>query len=109
MSHCQTVGQRGVRSKPELLGRGDIVHNLRGAYDLLACDLVRHNGGEVTRGTGFPISASLDGFTQNLPRQLSGASDTAIDLDSREAQAQFTPCRVGAGGCSTFDYHKACP
>jgi hypothetical protein len=59
---------------------GDIVHNLRSAYDLLAADLVRHNGGELTRGTGFPISASLDGFTQNLPKQLRGASDAAIDL-----------------------------
>jgi hypothetical protein len=58
---------------------GDIIHNLRSAYDLLACDLVRvHDENGVTQGTGFPISKCRN--EKYVMQKLAGASQRAIDL-----------------------------
>jgi hypothetical protein len=60
---------------------GDIIHNLRGALDILACDLVRANGRpELVKDTYFPISSSVDVFNNNGVKKIKGASQRAIDV-----------------------------
>lgn len=58
---------------------GDVVHNLRSSLDLLACGLVRANGGTVTRQTGFPISDGAKEFVAGLAK-VKGVRKEALDL-----------------------------
>ncbi len=57
---------------------GDAVHNLRTALDLLACELVRANGGRVNEDTGFPIGKDVHALKSMLKNKIGGASEEAI-------------------------------
>lgn len=57
---------------------GDIVHNLRSALDLLACQLVLANNGTVTKRTCFPIFDSGEKFKTGYVGKVSGASKEAL-------------------------------
>ncbi|MDO8749792.1 MAG: hypothetical protein Q7K03_01415 [Dehalococcoidia bacterium] len=58
---------------------GDIVHNLRSALDLLACELVLLNKGKVTEYTSFPIADSRQKFESIIAGKVKGASKAAMD------------------------------
>lgn len=61
---------------------GDVVHNLRSALDLLVCDLIRANEGQVTRDSAFPITK--DGIQNyHVKKQLAGMSPHAVKVLSR--------------------------
>lgn len=63
---------------------GDTVHNLRSALDLIAWQLVEHNGAQPSRDTCFPITQSAAGqYEQALQRALNGAHQKAIRLIRR--------------------------
>lgn len=44
---------------------GDAIHNLRSALDLLACELVKQNGGEIDR-VAFPIARDRESFEKKV-------------------------------------------
>lgn len=56
---------------------GDAVHNLRTALDQLVCELVRRNGGPVTREHAFPISHTQSAFEARRASALRGMSPKA--------------------------------
>jgi hypothetical protein len=56
---------------------GDVIHNLRSALDLMICDLVRQNGGHVTRSNSYPTSQ------QGFAKQTVGVSLDAAKLLKR--------------------------
>jgi hypothetical protein len=58
---------------------GDILHNLRSALDIAACDLVRRNGGVVTPETGFPLCTDRERFENLLAVRLRGIAPV-VDL-----------------------------
>jgi len=59
---------------------GDAAHNLRSALDLLACDVVRHNGGNVT-GVYFPFAGSAGELEKAIKeKNLRRASPEAVAL-----------------------------
>lgn len=59
---------------------GDIVHNLRTSLDLLACDLVRMNGGD-TGGVYFPFAKDATELeTMIAKRHIDRAAHEVIDL-----------------------------
>jgi hypothetical protein len=59
---------------------GDAVHNLRSALDLLACDLVRHNSGNVT-GVYFPFANSAVEMEKAIKeKNMRRASPEAVKL-----------------------------
>ncbi len=61
---------------------GDVVHNLRAALDLLVCDMVRVNKGQINRCSAFPITK--DGIKpSHVKKQLAGVSHRAIKVLSR--------------------------
>ena len=58
---------------------GDIIHNLRTSLDLLACDLVRMNGGNV-EGVYFPFAKNADELENMITRRhLDRAAPEVID------------------------------
>ena len=58
---------------------GDAVHNLRSALDLLACDLVRLNGGD-TSNVYFPFAKTREGLEPEIKRKMKGASPDVLDI-----------------------------
>jgi hypothetical protein len=59
---------------------GDTVHNLRTALDLLACDLVRLNGGN-TKGVYFPFAADASGLSHQIrDKNLNRAAGDVVQL-----------------------------
>ena len=59
---------------------GDAVHNLRAALDLLACDLVRLNGGSA-KSVHFPFAASAEGLEGQIKaKNFRSASPACVDL-----------------------------
>lgn len=72
-----------VRAQPPLRWAtivGDVVHNLRSALDLLACQLVLVNGGTDITRTEFPIWDGPQKFESKGLRKVEGASQSAVDL-----------------------------
>ncbi len=69
-----------VKQPPDFLGAaiGDVIHNLRSALDLLACQLVEVGGGTVTRNTSFPIYDSVNKFKIGYIGKVKGASQMHI-------------------------------
>ena len=63
-------GPMTIRGVPEEFGAivGDVIHNLRAALDLLACDLVRKGGGNVN-GVYFPFCDKPEDLTEVLKRR----------------------------------------
>ncbi|MEX1071094.1 MAG: hypothetical protein WEC37_00565 [Anaerolineales bacterium] len=62
---------------------GDVLHNLRSAFDNLACQLVLENGKQVRRGpagTSFPMFETEKEFDQNGPKRTEGMSPRAIEI-----------------------------
>ncbi|MDH4329672.1 MAG: hypothetical protein OEV77_14210 [Nitrospira sp.] len=63
---------------------GDAVHNMRSSLDLLAWQLVELGGGQPSRETCFPITASpAANFGATLKRFMSGASPQAMRFVER--------------------------
>lgn len=59
---------------------GDAIHNLRSALDILACDLVRLNGGN-TKNVYFPIAASANDLeTAIKERHVDRAAKDVVDI-----------------------------
>jgi hypothetical protein len=59
---------------------GDAIHNLRSALDLLACDIVRHNGGNVT-GVYLPFASGASELERTIKeKNLRRASPEAVAL-----------------------------
>jgi hypothetical protein len=59
---------------------GDVAHNLRASLDLLACDLVRQNGGS-TKGVYFPFSENGDRFEEMIvKRRIDRAAPEVVDI-----------------------------
>ena len=69
---------------------GDLIHNLRSALDILVCDLIRHNGEEVTDDTGFPIVDRSNQLATRVKRKMKGAGKTA-----KEAVKGLKPYQSG--------------
>lgn len=71
---------RVLRPIPEVLPLtfGDCVHNLRSALDILACDLIRHAGGTVTRNSAFPIVQDGTHLPEEVRKRLKGAKDSVL-------------------------------
>ena len=62
---------------------GDIIHNLRSALDLLACDLVLANGGNP-KGVYFPFFKTADGLNKKIKdRDFNRAGPDAVALLTR--------------------------
>ncbi len=62
---------------------GDVVHNLRAALDLMACDLVRLNGGNV-KGVYFPFANSAEEFPGQIKaKNLDRAGEDVVSLITR--------------------------
>lgn len=63
---------------------GDIVHNLRSALDILACELVAANGSIPTSQTAFPVLRTNSGSERDwhscVGGKLKGASSEAIEF-----------------------------
>ena len=62
---------------------GDVIHNLRSAFDLLAADVVVAGGGTVSNSTEFPVSYAEDHFRKKGIHKVKGASPAAIALIER--------------------------
>jgi hypothetical protein len=62
---------------------GDCVHNLRSALDLLACELIRANGGIPGDYAAFPVGSNFTHFNSSAVRRINGASADAIKLVRR--------------------------
>jgi len=62
---------------------GDVVHNLRSAFDLLANALVLDNGVTPTKDTKFPISSSSKRIDDYIASALQGAASSSIALVKR--------------------------
>ena len=60
-------------------GAGDVLHNLRGALDHLACELVIVGGNYPTRNTGFPIFASFAIYKAQAPAKVQGMREDAVE------------------------------
>jgi len=59
---------------------GDAIHNLRSALDLLACDLVRMNGGE-TKDVNFPFAGGADGLEIAIKnRNINRAGKDVVEI-----------------------------
>jgi hypothetical protein len=59
---------------------GDVLHNLRAALDLLACDLVRLNGGN-DKDVYFPFCNSVDDLDETIrKRKIDRAASDVVDL-----------------------------
>ncbi|HBQ3760065.1 hypothetical protein MWG98_09065 [Klebsiella quasipneumoniae] len=56
---------------------GDIIHNLRAALDLLACDLVRRAGGS-TNGVYFPFASGADELEAAIVKRKIGRAGQDI-------------------------------
>jgi len=59
---------------------GDVVHNLRAALDLLACELVRLNGAD-THNVYFPFSTDQNGLEDAInQRHMDRAAPDVVDM-----------------------------
>jgi hypothetical protein len=69
-----------VRQPPLKWGAivGDALHNLRSVLDLMACELVRANGGPVTENTNFPIGKDVHALKSMITNKIGGARKEAI-------------------------------
>ena len=63
---------------------GDAVHNLRAAFDLIACSIVELGTGNRTQAQ-FPVFSTVQNFSKKatLPRYVGGAPENAIDTVER--------------------------
>lgn len=86
---------------------GDVVHNLRSILDLLVCDLVRANGGSVTRDNAFPIVNK--GIQPNhIRKQLEGLSQRAIKVLTRITHSpQWNEALLLLHGLDIMDKHNS--
>lgn len=73
---------------------GDVVHNLRSAFDHLVCQCVIANRRQVRTRTRFPIGTSQQRFTGNFKGAVKGASEKAQKLIWR--------LKPYEGGCESF-------
>jgi len=73
--YCVLVKEALPCGLPTIIG--DVVHNLRGALDLLVCDLVRAAKKQPRRGSGFPVSGTRKHFKTNSIRKIDGVSAKA--------------------------------
>jgi hypothetical protein len=78
---------------------GDAIHNARGALDLLACEIVKHDGGHVTSQTQFPVAESESKLVSMVPRTMKGARRTSI-----AALMDLRPWKDG--NSSIYDLHR---
>ncbi len=62
---------------------GDIVHNLRSALDVLVCELVLADKGQIRRQSGFPIDRSEKKFVKSAHEKLKGLNPKASRLVHR--------------------------
>lgn len=62
---------------------GDCIHNLRAAFDIVACQIVTLGNGRVSSQTQFPIFSSSKKFRSKVGRNLQGASQAAISVVER--------------------------
>lgn len=86
---------------------GDVVHNLRAAIDLLVCDLIRSNGGKITRHSTFPIT--MGGIqSSHIKNQLAGMSQRAIKVLSRITHSQpWNEALLLLHGLDIMDKHNS--
>jgi hypothetical protein len=68
----------------------DVLQNLRGVLDHLACDLVEISGNYVTRNTGFPIFASRKIYEAQASEKVRGMRKEIV-----EAIDAIRPCKHG--------------
>ena len=61
---------------------GDIIHNLRAVFDLIATDVVVANGGRPNSAY-FPVSYTPKTFKSDGLKKIGGASQKAIDIVER--------------------------
>lgn len=61
---------------------GDAIHNLRAAFDLIACQVVALGGGNQAHAQ-FPIFSSSKKYFEKVDRYLGGAPQNAIDVIER--------------------------
>jgi hypothetical protein len=67
---------------------GDCIHNARSAFDLLANDLVRENGGIPTDYTAFPVGSDATHFRTSVVRPRPSSPRSSINFDDvRPGQA----------------------
>jgi hypothetical protein len=78
---------------------GDVIHNLRAALDLMACDLVRLSGGNP-KGVYFPFSKTADGLNKKIKdRDFNRAGSDAVAL-----LKTYEPYE--GGNSSLYDIHS---
>ncbi len=58
---------------------GDAIHNLRAAFDLMACEIVALNGGGTTKAQ-FPVLSTSKEFAAKHQGHIRGASEEAIGV-----------------------------
>jgi hypothetical protein len=86
---------------------GDVIHNLRATFDLIAAEVVAANGGDRNQAY-FPVSYTPVAFESGGRRKLKGASQEAIALVERTQ-----PYHAGNGALLTLhkldilDKHKS--
>ena len=86
---------------------GDVVHNLRSILDLLVCDLVRANGGSVTRDNAFPI-VNKGIQPTHTRKQLEGLSQRAIKVLTRITHSpQWNEALLLLHGLDIMDKHNS--
>lgn len=78
---CRLVVRTGIELPSEFSAIiGDAVHNLRAALDLLACDLVRQNGGDVEE-VYFPFCANGNDLELMIKkRHIDRAAPQVVDI-----------------------------
>jgi hypothetical protein len=76
---------------------GDVIHNLRSALDLLVSDVVRQNGFEPSRNTGFPIYLDENGFNGGIDSKLKSAPANFVDFI--KALKPYKSASDGSEGC----------
>ena len=58
---------------------GDVIHNLRSAFDLIACEVVELGGGDRSK-CYFPFTRNTDEFNSARSKKLQGAPEIAVDI-----------------------------
>ncbi|NEY89143.1 hypothetical protein [Tabrizicola oligotrophica] len=78
---------------------GDAIHNLRAAFDLLACQIVTLGAGDITK-TQFPVFSTCELFKANHRRYIQGAPKLAVEIIE-----QFQPY-YSASNAALWQIHK---